>query len=129
MKILIFLLISFSSFCQIHEFRTEFITNSKYDSVLAKYKEWEPWESYDVLIVYNGNSNNVEIFSQFKHIYHILEVMEFNTEEEKKNILLISTDERGNKCFVEFVYFKGINKYHLYIRWSNLQVLYQMKKL
>jgi|SRR6185436_7096376 len=129
MKILLFLLISFSSFCQIHQFRTEFITNSKYDSASSKYREWEPWEAYDVLIVYDGRGNNVEIYSQFKHSYHILEILEFNTEEEKKNIIVHSIDERGNKCFVEFVFFKEINKYHLYIRWSNLQILYQMKKI
>lgn len=127
MKTFLLLLISLSSYCQIHRFKAEYITASRYDSTTSKFKDWDEWQPCVSFIIYNTTDNNLHVYSPYgDQSYHIQEMLDNSKDDKQISMVLQATDHEGKGCFIEFVYLINNNKFQLYIRWAKLQISYQM---
>lgn len=87
-------------------------------------EEWLPWEVTDVIITVD-TTKEVHIYSKSEQIYTIISIIEYNDN----NLLRFDCLDISNvRCTIEILHFKEKGD-HLYIRWSDYQIVYQMKKI
>ncbi len=124
----IFLLISLISEAQT-VYKTEAL-NTKYgvDSI-SEYTAWNGWEACYVLVVLNLHESTLDVHSLYEQHYNILSVENSIIRPGVIGIQFDAIDRDGARCTIELLYYESADKHHLYIRWKNLELLYQMKKI
>lgn len=125
----LFLLASIVSYSQIYQFQSEYSAIRLYSHVKQEFNEWEDWEPTNVAIIINTEKREVEIFSNHYQLYKIVSDPSLYREGNKEILKVYCLDIDGGRCLVELVAFQDKPICHLYLRWNNLEVVYQMKKL
>jgi len=125
----IFLFICTISNAQEVKWGTEFLNIKTYNDSLQQFNEWEGWKECYVVIIADFPNAKIEIFSIYKQQYIIINITGQFDEETKSVLQIDGIDRFGSKCTLELLHFFDSEKDQIYIRWSNLEIVYQMKKL
>lgn len=110
----------------VFKYRTESFATREYSEYYDEWEEWGDWrQSNNILIIFNVDNKNIKIYTEKIQEYHFISVGEFSeTRDDKKSLELTAIDEEGIACTVEIVkHDDGI--IHFYIRWKNIQIVYQ----
>lgn len=128
---IILLLILGSGVAQdIRKYRTETFASRQYNTYQNEWEEWGDWEpSEDILIVFNVKIKQIVIYTERHQEYDITYVGEVEERSsDSKSLNLSAVDEEGIPCDIEIIKF-DTGKTHFYIRWSNLQLVYQATRI
>lgn len=124
----IFLILGISSYSQIIKFQTEAWSIANFDETTQEFEEWKPWVISEAVIVFNVPKGIIDVYSKIEQQYTIISPV---AKENKEGILFYSfdcIDISGIRCFLEVIQFTN-EKYHMYVRWVNFQIVYQMTRL
>lgn len=127
--ITIFLLIGVLSNAQILKFESEAVSYRTFDVQNNKFDEWKEWEPTKVLIVVNLDKETVDIWSKYEQHYKLGDLINTVIDEDRKSYLFDSVDEDFKSCIVELAKTPSTGVTSIYIRWSNLQIVYQMNRI
>ncbi len=127
--ITIFLLIGVLSHAQILKFESEAVSYRTFDVQNNKFDEWKEWEPTRVLIVVNLDEETVDIWSKYEQHYKLGDLINTVIDEDRKSYLFDSVDEDFKSCIVELAKTPSTGVTSIYIRWSNLQIVYQMNRI
>lgn len=129
-KILILLLTLLSGYItngQVQKFQCEAYTIRYIPEDSSSFTDWKDWKVNKSIILYT-QEGKITVSSPTKHDYFILKISDHILFKDGEVIIFEAIDDSNIKCIIEFVvYPSGI--YHLYIRWLDLQIVYQMQKL
>jgi len=119
MKTLLFLLLTITTHAQVYQFTGEAV------SVKNTYGDWSEWEETSVLIILNIDKEIIQIYSKREQRYDIISASDKIYDSESESVILDCIDEEGIRCKLQlYNYDKGYK--HLYIRWDNIQYVYQI---
>jgi hypothetical protein len=109
---------------QVYRLRSEALAVSTTD----KYNNWSPWTDWEqasVLIVIDVNSDEIDIYSKEEQHFSII-----STEKTSDGIEMQCVDKDGVRCRIDMeILTNDQKKYtHLYIRYSNVSIVYQIKR-
>lgn len=127
--ITIFLFIGILSNAQILKFESEAVSYRTFDVQNNKFDEWKEWEPTRVLIVVNLDEETVDIWSKYEQHYKLGDLINTVIDEDRKSYLFDSVDEDFKSCIVELAKTPSTGVTSIYIRWSNLQIVYQMNRI
>lgn len=126
--IIIFLFVGILSQAQILKFESEAVSYKTFDIQNNRFDEWEPWEPTRVIIIVNIEKETVDVYSQYEQHYIFLSVIDNVIQKDRKSYIFDALDEDGKRCSIEMsILDTGVQ--HIYVRWSNLQIVYQIRKL
>ena len=125
----IFLCFSIICNAQTIRFEAEALNIRVSEDSITEYNLWDGWEACNVIVIVNLPNSTINVYSQYEQEYLILGATNSFVEDDKISIEFDALDKDNARCSIELIYFMYIEKHHLYIRWRNLEVLYQMKKL
>jgi len=96
-----------------------------YDKATQQWPEWDEWSECEIIVTINLDRNEVNIYSATHQKYVILQYGEKEIFQKYEKIVLMALDEEGIRCNLELI--KYVNgESHIYIKWSDLQLGYQI---
>lgn len=120
----IFLLIC--SICNAQKFQATQIAVRVYNDSTHVFYDWSEWHQSDVIITLSDT--NIHIYSNMDQDYTIISIIGNKLFQNAKVMAFDVIDINNSRCTIEVLHYdNGINQ--LYIRWPNLQLAYQFKKL
>lgn len=125
----IFLFIGILLQAQTLKFESEAVSYKTFDIENNKFDEWNKWEPTRVLIVINLLEETIDVWSKYEQHYKILSLIDTLVTEDRKAYLFDGIDEDLKRCTIELSKLHSPDVTHLYIRWSNLQIVYQMTRI
>lgn len=124
----IFLFIGILTQAQIVRFESEAVSYKTFDIENNRFDEWQPWEPTRVIIILNIKKETIDVYSQYEQHYIIISAADKVLSQDKKSYFFDAIDEDGKRCSIEMsILDTGVN--HFYVRWTNLQIVYQIVKL
>jgi transcription elongation factor len=120
MKTLLLILIPWIASAQVYRFTGEAV------SMKYTYGEWSEWEKAEVLIILNIDKDIINIYSKREQRYDIISISDKIYNRDTESLVLDCVDEEGIRCTIKLVNNTAEDYRHLYIRWSNLQYVYQI---
>lgn len=109
---------------QTYQFKAEYVSiRAPFDST------WNDWSESQTRIAFFEEDSVISIFAiVYREFYMIVAPIQVAEYKEHPVIRFICVDEDNQTCFVEvFKHEKDI--YHIYFRWSWLEIVYQVKKI
>lgn len=92
----------------------------------GKSSEWSKWEDVNILIVYNGKENTLEIYSKETQEF---DIVRYDPDESDSDGGVISpmfcVDKEGRRCKIRYRQTKN-NTLQLYIDYDNFMYVYNM---
>lgn len=122
----IFLFFTFYCDAQIISYTSEHINVKTYNTELQQYNEWSGWHYSDVIITIS--ENKLHIYSEVDQEYTIVSVIEKGYLPNGERVTMDAIDINGSRVTLEFVNCINEERY-IYIRWTNLQLAYKIRKL
>lgn len=124
--LILFCLVWITASSQVLKLRTEFSSIRSYNERLNTWGEWTEWSPAEILIVVDVDNLNMKVYSKSEQEYDIISIGEYEYSSDHKTLPLDAIDEEGIRCRIDVIqYYQGYR--HLYIRWSNVQIAYQIK--
>lgn len=123
----IFLIITSFASAQISTFKAEAINIKLYSDSLQQFEEWSGWYPSDVIIALS--EEKVNIYSNYEQKYIIIsEINKIINTKNRKIMEFDALDINGSRCTIELVHW-DTGQVQMYIRWTNLQLAYKIRKL
>jgi len=122
----IFLFINILCNAQVITFKAEAVATRLYSHVNNQYTEWGKWESCNIIIVFNLSEEKINIYTEPEQQY--IPISEVRIDSTTNIMTFDCIDLFGERCTIEV---ERIDTYifHIYIRWAQLQIVYQMRKI
>lgn len=89
--------------------------------------DWSEWQPCDIAISMDLQRDLVVIYSKTRQSYKIVEDLGYSYEDGGKIYKTICLDEDGQRCRFDMVNIK--NQVHIYIRYSDAEIGYIIKRL
>lgn len=122
----IFLLISSVCFSQIRSFEAEYINVKTYNTEIQQFDEWGGWHKSGVIVTISDKV--IKIYSQVQQEYIIISVIQEKSVEKGTLKEMDAIDINGSRITIDVVnWYTG--EIYMYIRWTNLQLAYKIRKL
>jgi len=121
------LLILGTTSAQVTKLRADYISIRILPEYAKEWPEWDEWEESGVLITVDLDNLRIEVHSKHHQEYDITSVGEPEFKDRFKRIPIKAVDEEGIKCTLELVEYYNTGTLHLYVKWSNMQVVYQIR--
>ncbi len=123
----IFLVITSFVYAQVQTFQAEYLNMRLYNDSTKQLDDWVGWNPSDVVGVMTDKK--VVIFSNYEQKYIIITDIKKIEEKDKRIIAFDAINLKGERCTIELVNNFEDGKFYLYIRWTYLQLCYQIRKL
>jgi hypothetical protein len=121
----IFLIIGLFSYAQTR-FQATHLNLKMYNDTTQQMSEWMGWKQTDIIITVSDTVIN--IYSNYEQKYLPIGDKNMMHFKDGYTIQFDALDVNTSRCSIELVHWnRGIDQ--IYIRWSNVQLAYQMKKL
>lgn len=95
---------------------------------LEESPEWKPWKEVEGEILIDLDSDKIIINAVFKNVYFIIELIDTDENEERTKYIMTAVDNNKTKCIIKIVKFDEY-RYHLYIEYSNINIIFQIVKI
>lgn len=125
----IFLILGIVSYSQTLKFETTVWSIKDFNESTQEFENWREWAISEAIIVINIPKGIIDVYSKIEQRFTIIRPLERGEKEGGVLFYLFEcSDISGVICHVEIVQFTN-EKYHMYVRWVNFQIVYQMTKL
>lgn len=126
---LLFITISVITYSQSLVFEAQYGAVREYNEAFHKFEPWPDWKACKIKVIFNPDNKTIEVFAEYQQKYEITSTPEKSIYPDKTIYLMNAYDEEGIPCILELEHFEKQEITLLYIRWRNLEVVYQMKLL
>ena len=117
------MLISTIAPAQILRFTSQAVSLKTTDSY-DQWRPWEEWEKSNVLITMDIDKDVIHIYSKREQRYDIISYSDKIIDEDSESVVMDCIDEEGIRCTVKIMRYDDYS--HIYIKWSNMQYVYQV---
>lgn len=103
-------------------------TIKTYNDSTQSFDQWRDWKPKEGLISVNFDTDIIKVFSDISSKYKITNLIEQIQLEEGAIYKFTAIDEDTDECYIDIVRFDNY-RFHIYIKYNNFQVLYQIVPL
>jgi hypothetical protein len=112
-----------------HEFETYGFAMRLYDENSRSWEAWTEWKESKVIIIVYTEVMKIKILSERIQEYDINHIGEIVTQRDgSTKVKMKALDEENIPCTIEIISFEN-GSIQFYIRWSNLNIAYEAKKI
>lgn len=128
MKTLIFILLS--TVCSYSQVTLSYCQNYRIrvmDDKTRKFSDWSPWTPTDLFITFNKQLNMITVHGNRLMEYTITSTFTRTVKDDLEIMSATAVDEEDIPCIVQFVNSPNGRFVHFYVRWRNLEIVYELQ--
>lgn len=122
----IFVFMGFLSQAQMR-FQAEYVAIRPYNDTTQVFGDWPIWQPSNVIILVKDEG--IDIYSNVEQHYTFISAGQAEKYQELNILRIDALDVNNSRVTIEFVYYTTTGKSLIYVRWTNLQLAYQVKRL
>jgi hypothetical protein len=115
-------------YAQVRMYRSYATAFRFYDYQINDWEEWGDWQTNSIYISVDATNERIDIYSSVTQKLFVISTDEIVSQIGYSSLRFHCLDQEGKRCYADMVQHDS-GQIHLYIRYSDIQIGYEMEKL